>query len=895
LDNRAQLTRDGLSPQPLYEKYRAIHPAGLAYFLPMHHCTIAVIPVIIGPLQVLITILPALLLSLAGLVLSLFKPSVMRALLKLLWRQKLALAIVAALVTGSVYLARTLAGSGAPTGAKVAGTDWPMFRGCSERRGSNDDTEPPTAGGINWSYTAEVRTFYSSPAVVGNRIYVSSADKGPLRDRGSIYCLDADTGALDWQSAPRGYLATFSSPSIAGKYLVVGEGLHFTKTARVVCMDVTQRGKILWTYETSSHVESTPCIVKDRVYVGAGNDGYYCFLLEPDAKGQAQLVWHAPSALCPDAETSPAVHDGIMFAGLGIGGTAVIALNADTGAEVWRRSTPYPVFGPPTVVAGSVIVGMGNGDFVNSAADIKASVLARLRKEGKSEEEISVVGKTLGTGGEIWCLDEKSGDVQWTYKVPDTVLGAIAVDKDRLYFGARDGYVYCLSRAGALLNRWNARAPLLTSPAISGGHLYVVTQQGTLFGLRAADFERVWEARLGFVGPFISSPAVAWGHVYVGSERDGLLCIGKPGGQQREIRWDGFAGGPGAGGNVDGQPLPEKGKFSWRFPDTEDTGQGQDLQIAAPPACLSGRLYVPVDGMRKGLLCVRETTDKGEVRGAEVWFAAASNGVALSPAATSNDVFFVDGQKGDSGRNLHCLAAADGSERWKLPVPAEARGEFVLTDEGGLIADAPGQLTAFQRKGQVIWRAACGEVYGMPVASEAFVVVATDKPAALCVLDRANGRELWRLHLDAVPTAAPVVWKNTIYLGAPAGVTALRLVDGARLWEAAAGAPAAPLVMAKTRLAYTTADGQLVILVLEDGRVEKTIADVLSGIPPMAAPELFVYAVKNGLMSCTTAGEDPRSWMKTDWLGRLTCAPAMADGRIYIATDKKGLVCLKSK
>ena len=861
----------------------------------MIYSTVGVIPVVIAPLQVLIAILPALLLSMAGAIIGMLKPAAMWAFLKLLWRQKIVLVILAGVVTGLVFLVRTFVPTLRPGSAQVAGTDWAMFRGGLERRGSNDTAEPPTAGGVNWAYTADVTRFYSSPAVVGNRVYITSTDKGPLSDRGAIYCLDAETGALDWKSAPRGYLATFSSPSVSGKYLVVGEGLHQTKNARVVCMDVSQRGKILWTYETRSHVESTPCLDQDRVYVGAGDDGYYCFRLEPDAKGQAQLVWHAPAEKYPDAETSPAVHDGRMFAGLGIGGKAVICLNAETGAEIWRRPTPYPVFGPPTVAGGSVIVGMGNGDFINSAEAVKNTVLTKLREEGKSEAEIAEAAKSLGTGGEIWCLDEKSGDVQWTYKVPDTVLGAIAVDQDKLYFGARDGYVYCLSRAGKLINRWNAHAPLLTSPAISGGHLYVITQQGTLFGLRTDDLECVWEARLGFTGPFISSPAVAWGHVYAGSEQDGLLCLGKPGGQQREIRWDGFAGGPGAGGNVDGKPLSEKGKFSWRFPETEDTGSGPELQIAAPPACLNGSLYVPADGLRKGLLCVREGTVKGEVRGAEAWFAAATNGVKLSPAATSNDVFFVDGQKGDTGRNLHCLAAADGRERWTLPVAADARGEFVLTDEGGLIADAPGQLTAFRRTGQVIWRAACGEVQGMPVAREALVVIATDQPAGLSVLDRQTGRTLWSLALDAAPTTAPLVRKNTLYVGTPTGVAARSLADGKLIWETPAGRPGAPLVLMKNRLAFTTTEGKLIILAIDDGRVERTIEGVLPGFPPLAAMELFVYAGKGGLMACPATEGEPQTWMKIDWLGRLTSAPVMAESRLYIATDKKGLVCLKNK
>jgi outer membrane protein assembly factor BamB len=301
------------------------------------------------------------------------------------------------------------------------------------------------------------------------------------------------------------------------------------------------------------------------------------------------------------------------------------------------------------------------------------------------------------------------------------------------------------------------------------------------------------------------------------------------------------------------------------------------------------------------LLCVREVTDKGKVQGAEVWFAAASNGVMLSPAATSHEVFFVDGRKGDAGRNLHCLSAANGKEQWTLPVAADAAGEFVLTDEGGLVADGPGRLTAFDASGQVAWQANCGGVCPVPVASDALVVVATDQPAALLVLDRPSGRTLWRLPLDAPATAAPLVRKNVIYLGTQAGVAALRLADGERIWEATGGRPSTPLVLAKNRLAYTSAAGQLVVVGLEEGRVEKTISGALPGIPPLAAPESFVLVGESGLMSCPTGGEGTigtmvaRPWMNTDWLGRLTCAPVMADSRIYIATDKKGLVCLKGK
>lgn len=76
---------------------------------------------------------------------------------------------------------------------------------------------------------------------------------------------------------------------------------HSTDDARVVCLDVRRGGEILWTFRTGSHVESSPCIYRDRVYIGAGDDGYYCLRLEPDANGRPVMLWHAAGERYPDA------------------------------------------------------------------------------------------------------------------------------------------------------------------------------------------------------------------------------------------------------------------------------------------------------------------------------------------------------------------------------------------------------------------------------------------------------------------------------------------------------------------------------------------------------------------------------------------------------------------
>lgn len=325
---------------------------------------LAVVPVLVGPLQVLLAMLPAILIGIGSALLALFKPATFKLALRLLWRLKVSVIISVVLVAGTVYAARALwrSSGGAIGKAEAAANDWPMFRAGPRRTGASPTDAPPLEGGIKWAFASEAKTFYSSPAIVGNRVYGTSAEVGVFSDRGAIYCLDADTGGVVWKSVPGGFRATFSSPSISGKYLVTGEGLHQTRDGRILCLDVARNGAVLWSYRTKSHVESSPALADGRAYIGAGDDGYYCFQLEPDPAGNPVMLWHLPGDKYPDAETSPIVHEGRVYFGLGIGGQALVCVEADSGKELWRVPTPHPVFAPPTIARGKVFVGMGHGD-----------------------------------------------------------------------------------------------------------------------------------------------------------------------------------------------------------------------------------------------------------------------------------------------------------------------------------------------------------------------------------------------------------------------------------------------------------------------------------------------------------------------------------------------------
>src|SRR6185437_10447536 len=82
----------------------------------------------------------------------------------------------------------------APGAPAVAGADWSLFRGNLNRTGAAPSASGPTKGAVAWYYRdpqARVADLSSSPAVVGNRVYIGSAQASVFDSTGMVYCIDA--------------------------------------------------------------------------------------------------------------------------------------------------------------------------------------------------------------------------------------------------------------------------------------------------------------------------------------------------------------------------------------------------------------------------------------------------------------------------------------------------------------------------------------------------------------------------------------------------------------------------------------------------------------------------------------------------------------------------------
>lgn len=830
----------------------------------------AVVPVLVGPLQVLLTILPGLLLALAGGLFALFKPSGLKSAAQLLWRQKVAVACLAAMSIGIVYGVKQIwpRGDAGPITTAQGGNDWPTARGDVTRCAVVAGSASPTREQLIWSRRPEDGGVLASPAVVGNRVYITTARLG-ISKSGAICCLDADTGAVVWTSNVAGFRPTFSSPVVAGDYLVCGEGLHDTRDARVVCLR-RDNGNVVWTFATKNHVECTPVVAAGRVYVGAGDDGVYCLDLKPGADGQAVVHWHKTPENFPDAETSLAVHDGKVYVGLGNAGLALVVLDALSGAELHRLEMPYPVFSPPAIADGKLYVGMGNGDYVKP-----------------------------GDGGAVVCIDLKAMKTAWKYELPQTVLGAVAIKDDNLFFGCNDGAVYCLSRAGKLVKQVSAFAPIKTSPAVSDAHVFIVTETGMLFAFDRHTLEPVWETRLGTDGLFISSPVVARGHVYVGTETDGLLCVGKPPSSKRSPFWSAPLGGPGVAGNGDGSAIPEEGEVRWQHP-AADAKSNPVATAAAPPALWEDRMYVPIASASwRGLECVALDKD-GRKAPQSLWKHDSKGEIIASPVVLGKTIVGVVGRPNAPDRHVFFLKRETGQLLVMLLLDAGASGILSATRQQVLLQDGVDRLASYDAQGTHQWSATVGQLACAPAFNDALIMAVASKPAQAVALDRATGVELWRMALSHAPNATPILEHNKFLLPTVQGLESRSLIDGQLLtsWKAELGIPSGELAVSGALVVFVNQKGEVIAFDRNISKVTARVPGAVPGQTPVVSRGKVIVAAAGRLMTITLGQENPTPELWVDlarWApsAGLPTGPLILSGsQLFTVLPGRGVACL---
>jgi outer membrane protein assembly factor BamB len=389
------------------------------------------------------------------------------------------------------------------------GEDWPQFRGPTGQGISSEVGLP-----IEWSATTNVAwkqaipgTGWSSPVVVGRRIYLTTAvqpAKGPAGDLSlEALCLDAETGKVLWQQA----------------------AIELKKA------DVTR------VHSKNSHASASPLIHDGRLYVHFGPEGTACL----DLSGK--VLWRNTSlkyaAVHGNGGSPIAVHDLIVFSCDGMDQRMVVALESATGKVRWK--TPRTgncvrrfSFSTPLLLSAN-----GREQIISSGSDVVSALepetgkeIWRVRYTGYSVVPRPVFGQGLVfvcTGfdapGLVVIRPDGQGDVTATKVAWKATKGASLTPSpllldDKLFMIADNGVASCFDAKTGHVN-WQERigGNYSASPILAEGRIYCVSEDGICTVLRAGQkFEKL--ARNKLDERTLASPAAADGALFIRTEKN---------------------------------------------------------------------------------------------------------------------------------------------------------------------------------------------------------------------------------------------------------------------------------------------------------------------------------------------------------------------------------------
>ncbi|HEV3154894.1 MAG TPA: PQQ-binding-like beta-propeller repeat protein [Candidatus Baltobacteraceae bacterium] len=317
----------------------------------------------------------------------------------------------------------------------------------------------------------------STPAYANGVVYVGS-------NNGRLYALDANTGRPRWSF--KAHEPVSSSPAIAGG------AVYFADDRMVYALDRSS-GKVLWSYRFGADVphpghqwdflQSSPTIVRDRLYIGSGDGRLYAF----DRTGGRMLWSYATSGR---VRSTPAYSAGVVYAGSFDG--AMYAVSAESGHLLWRFKTK------------------GNADFP----------LGEIQSSPTLDGDFVFFGSRDGT---LYALDRRSGKTRWTIDENGSwVISTAAVRRGIVYYGTSDNDTVraVRERDGRPIWKFAAGGRVWSSPVLVGKAIFFGIGNGEVEWLDAATAKL-----LGYAdseGTIYSSVTVADGTVFYTSD-DGYV------------------------------------------------------------------------------------------------------------------------------------------------------------------------------------------------------------------------------------------------------------------------------------------------------------------------------------------------------------------------------------
>lgn len=411
------------------------------------------------------------------------------------------------------------------------GADWTTYHGDATRTGYVAAGPDPVSPALAWQTSLDGKV-YGSPAVVAGEVVAAT-------EGGSIYGLDAVTGAVRWR--------THLADPLPGSALPCGniDPIGITGSPAV---DPTSGQVFVTTTEAGVHHD---------LYALDPADGAVRSRRDADVPGVDPATHLQRGALLVSGGTVYVPYGGnygdcgqyrgsvvgLPTTGTGPARTFVVPTSREAG--IWAAS------GPAALPNGDVIVTTGNGEATSGERDRSDSVL-RLSpalalvdgfapvgwaQENSVDADLGSMGPVLLPGTHTALTAGKGGGV---FLVDLAGLGGVGGQKGQLegceaygggaaapvQGGGTVAYLPCssgllqvrVSLAGALTKGWQAPSQVAGSPLIVGATVWSLQQDGALIGLDAATGTERARVSVGDATRF-ATPAVSGNALFLPTNR----------------------------------------------------------------------------------------------------------------------------------------------------------------------------------------------------------------------------------------------------------------------------------------------------------------------------------------------------------------------------------------
>lgn len=298
-----------------------------------------------------------------------------------------------------------------------------------------------------------------SPAVANEMVFVGGKD-------GYLHCLNLTNGNVMWSTmitSNPGLSGVTSSPTFDKGRVYVGAFNFSGGPGALFCLDENDGG-VLWESTTSSSVYfSSPCVTKDKVYVGTMGlynsstlrwkqpYGLYCF-----NKANGEELWYFPAN--GSVGSSPTINDDkVLFTSKD---GYLYSLDATDGALIWKKNIGSSV-SSPAVWEDTIFVGSGemNGQGKFYSFDMEGNKLSEFEPNGAVQSSPAVAGNhvyfaTNVENGTIYCLNHSNGQLElvWQFmpRPKQYIISSPAIADGKLFIASDNGRLYCFG--GGSLN-----------------------------------------------------------------------------------------------------------------------------------------------------------------------------------------------------------------------------------------------------------------------------------------------------------------------------------------------------------------------------------------------------------------------------------------------------------